>query len=114
MGFRGAWRPLNAQAPSGRQYINTQVSDNSTVVQGDVNTHFVNINLGDGDQHARRVDRINQVFKNHTIKTIHSFVQNSPLQERGAASTVQKHWERKQDLGAGVFGEVHREEYRDS
>lgn len=37
---RDAWRPLNAQAPSGRQYINTQVSDNATVVQGDVSTQL--------------------------------------------------------------------------
>ena len=63
-----------------------------------------------GERFPPRVVRHNQVFSGHTIETI-TIYQEGGILRAGSASQVQLRWDQCEDIGAGVFGEVHREEY---
>lgn len=106
---------INTQNSSpDRQYGSTVVSDQAVALLGDVHGSFININIAPGESPSNHTVRLNQVVDSYTIETVHSFVTSGPLPQRGASSSVQKRWERREDLGAGVFGEVHREEHIDA
>lgn len=96
-----------------REYVSTVLHDQSYAIQGDVYGNLVNISIGIDERHPSRIVRSHQVFETHTIETVSSFIDGGSFQQRGAMSSIEKRWDRKEDLGAGLFGEVHREEYCD-
>lgn len=62
-----------------------------------------------------KIVRQNRVLPgaNCTLETVTTFDDGKILPNRGASQQVELRWYRREDLGAGVFGEVHREETHD-
>lgn len=114
-------RESDMEAPYRRNniYGDTNVTGQATAILGDVhggvniqnatlllNPHSVDKN---GAFHPK-VERYNHVLRNRTIETVITYNENITALNAGSSSRIELHWERREDLGSGVFGVVHREE----
>lgn len=103
----------------GNVYGDTNVTGQATAILGDVqggiNIQNATLLLGPRtiDQNGAfhpRVERYNRVLSKTTIETIITYNGNITGSGGGSSSKIELHWERREDLGSGVFGVVHREE----
>lgn len=118
---------MNGSTAGGhRQYGATTVGGYATALLGDTygdtyNIQQATILLGATtiSQHeneqalpveSRKVVRQNEVFTGYTLETVTTFEDAGAFSRRGTSYRIEQRWERREDLGAGVFGEVHREE----
>lgn len=100
-------------------YGDTNVTGQATAVLGDVHgdinirnaTLLLSPRLVDqnGALHPR-IERYNRVLPNRTIETVITYNEDITAQDAGVSSKIELDWERREDLGSGVFGVVHREE----
>ncbi|KAK5957735.1 hypothetical protein OHC33_000924 [Knufia fluminis] len=105
----------------GNRYGTTNLHDQATALLGDLNlgnlvqiqqATFISCSQASHQSKplAPKVVRQNCVFPAYTIETITTFQDGEEVAARGTACTTELIWERREDLGAGVFGEVHRED----
>ncbi len=57
-----------------------------------------------------KVVRHNQIFPTYTLETVLRIQDGGIIPMRGSTSEMELRWERRNFLGAGVFGEVYRED----
>lgn len=62
----------------------------------------------------QRIERHNRVCTDHTLETVTVYEDGNNATSAGASYKSQLKWQRREDLGEGVFGEVHREECLDN
>lgn len=105
----------------GYTYGETTIAGKATAVLGNYNgMHIENATFlmsttpisRDGSRY--KVVRHNRVYPSHTIETITTYDDGVDAFRRGTSRTMELHWVRCEDLGEGVFGEVHREESCDA
>lgn len=103
-------------------FRDTHVSGTATAILGDVhgdvhiqNTKFVanEPNCGPTNSAHFRIERHNLVQPDYTIETTIIYHNQHSNRSRGSSTTIQKRWKRQEELGAGVFGVVYREECND-
>lgn len=104
-------------------YGNIELGGSATAIVGDHNGDFIqhihyhaqaNLTVLH-TAHAIRTERKNEVLTTEptTIETITRYQEGGPLAMRGTSSQTVIRWHRTDDLGVGVFGEVHKEEQSD-
>lgn len=103
----------------GNVYGDTNVTGQATAILGDVhggiNIQNATLLLGPRivDQNGAfhpKVERYNHVLSKSTIETIITYNGNTTASDAGSSTKIELLWERREDLGSGVFGVVHREE----
>lgn len=104
------------------QYGTTTITGQATALLGNKYGDIFNIqqatfllsstSIADSGHGQRKVVRQNRVLPHagYTIETITTFDDGNVLAKRGTSQQVELRWERREDIGVGVFGEVHREE----
>ena len=100
-------------------YGSTSISGQATVIQGNnhgtinvKNETYVcpsSVDAANG-RYPVKIMRKNQVLHTHTLETITKFQDCGPANDRGNALSVEVRWERRERIGLGAYGEVHREE----
>lgn len=105
------------------QYGATTITGQATALLGNKYGDIFNIqqatfllsstSIAENSHGQCKVVRQNRVFPNegYTLETITTFEDGEVLSRRGTSRQVELRWKRREDVGEGVFGEVHREEY---
>ncbi|KAK6367202.1 hypothetical protein LTR64_008062 [Lithohypha guttulata] len=109
------WKP----SPAGNVYGDTALTGNATAILGNNygGLHVQNATFllqpkptTWSDRPPRRVERHNTPYPNYTLETVTSFENGPNPSNQGSSYRTELYWQRQEDLGAGIFGEVHREE----
>jgi len=107
------------------QYGTTTITGQATALLGNKYGDIFNIqqatfllsstSITDSGHGQSKVVRQNRVFlrEGYTLETITTFNDGRVLSRRGTLQQIKLRWERYEDIGVGVFGEVHREESRE-
>ncbi|KAK5315640.1 hypothetical protein LTR70_006631 [Exophiala xenobiotica] len=108
------------------QYGNITITGQATALLGNRYGDIFNIqqaifllnaaSITDNREGHCKVVRQNRVYPDagYTIETITTFDNGRVSLTRGTSQRIELRWERCEDIGAGVFGEVHREQSREN